>query len=70
MRLISEKSIEWGLPLYVVKHDIQSAFDFVNHKYLLKALLQAGVDCFTARLILKLAARVKLIISSSTWTLE
>lgn len=70
LRLVAEKSLEWGRDLYVMKHDILGAFDYVSHKYLHKALLRAGVDNITAALVMKLAAKVRLLISSSTFELE
>ena len=69
LRMIAEKSQEWGRDLYIMKHDVLGAFDYINHKFLLHALTRAGVDEFTALLVVKLAARVKLRISSSVFDL-
>jgi len=69
LRLISEKSQEWGRDLYMMKHDILGAFDYINHRYLLGSLRRAGVDEFTAVLVVKLAAKVRLRISSSVFDL-
>ena len=59
-----------GGDLYLMKHDILGAFDYINHRCLLESLRRAGVDEFTAALVVKLAAKVHLRILSSVFDLK
>ena len=70
LRVSSEKSQGWGRDLHMMRHDILGACGYNNHRYLLWSLRRAGVDEFTAALVVKLAAKVRLRISSSGFDLN
>ena len=44
MRMIVEKSAEWGEELWVAALDVEKAFDKVHHGALFEALLTTGID--------------------------
>ena len=64
LRMVVEKSDEWGLPLWVAALDVEKAFDRVHHYKLLEVLLGEGVDyyvvCAVQAMYLDLAGYVSL----------
>ena len=46
LRLVAEKSQEWGLDLWVASLDLEKAFDKVRHSNVESALVNANVDPF------------------------
>ena len=47
LRMVVEKSAEWGLPLWMAALDVEKAFDRVHHADLFKTLLGCGVSVRT-----------------------
>jgi hypothetical protein len=44
LRMLVEKSAEWGQPLWIAALDVEKAFDRVHHSSLFAALLDTGID--------------------------
>lgn len=43
LRIITEQSIEWNSPLYLIFIDFQTAFDSITHSSIWKALINASI---------------------------
>ena len=44
LRMVIEKSAEWGEDLWIAALDVEKAFDRVHHSALFDAILEAGVE--------------------------
>jgi len=59
LRMIVEKSAEWGEPLWVAALDVEKAFDRVHHSVLFDALLESGIDLRIGAALRKLYCDMK-----------
>ena len=60
LRMVVEKSAEWGKPLYMAALDVEKAFDRVHHADVSKALLGCGAGLRLAVTYARLHAHVSL----------
>ena len=54
LRMISEKSVEWGIAVWAASVDLEKAFDRVLHQAVIEGLRQATIDEATIQAIRQL----------------